>query len=122
MPLAAASFLKSSSHAPKLLVPQGGAATAGAVDIIRTALNNMGLDRNLKLILRNVSGNRGQNKAVVRLIVLVVVHQTAGREFDQRFNDRSFSGWAIRRFCGAMETGWPGNPPPNAARVSGGEA
>src|SRR3982074_3795276 len=71
MPLDAASVLKSSSHAAKLPVPQGAAGT-DAAGIIRTTLNAMALDRNRKLILQNVSGNRGQNKALAGLTVFVI--------------------------------------------------
>src|SRR6266404_6986709 len=79
MPLEAASDLKSSSHAPKLPVPQGAAST-DAAGIIRTALNAMALDRHRKLILQNVRGNRGQNKAFAGLIVFVIGRQTAGQQ------------------------------------------
>src|ERR1700681_3290943 len=119
MPLEAASDLKSSSHAPKLPVPQGAAGT-DAAGIIRTALNAMALDRNRKLILQNASGNRGQNKALAGLTVFVIGRPSA---IDGRCDDKGFSGWwLIRRSCAATGTGWPGNPPPNAARASHGEA
>jgi hypothetical protein len=52
-------------------VPQGAAGT-DAAGIIRTTLNAMALDRNRKLILQNVSGNRGQNKALAGLTVFVI--------------------------------------------------
>jgi hypothetical protein len=59
--LAAASVLKSSSHASKLPVPQ--LAAAAAAGITSTALIAIALNRNRKLILKNVGGNGGQNKA-----------------------------------------------------------
>src|SRR5258708_4702206 len=49
IPLAAASFLKSLSHASELPVPQD-AASAGAPGIIRTALTAKALKRNLGVI------------------------------------------------------------------------
>ena len=93
-----------------------------AVDVITTALNAMALDRNRKLIPRNVSGNRGQNKALAKL--LCSVNRPADRRsvIERRFDDRSVSGVTIRRSCAATGTSWPGNPPPTAARVSGAEA
>ena len=78
MPLAAASFLKSASHASKLAVPQD-AAKAEAAGIISTALTAKVLNRKRGVtrirtridsrlkrdnwVTHNVRGNRGQNKA-----------------------------------------------------------
>src|ERR1700731_44575 len=132
IPLAAASVLKSSSHAWKLPVPQGP-ASAALVDIVSAALTARTRRKIIEICTdwlrsgeetgRYVGGNRGQNKAWAasrarwdhpRAACGTAGHPSTG-------GSRMLLGAlrSTRRPCAAMETMQLGNRPRNAARGEG---
>src|ERR1700686_2550578 len=70
----------------------------------------------------NVHGNRGQNMApMVREQACPLSEKTAGRRSTGGGDGNCLFLRLRPGPCAAMETNWPGNPPPVAARGAGGE-
>ena len=140
IPLAAASVLKSASHASKLPVPQGTAAEAGTTNAAKTAQTARAertiregsrarteIDSLLRTdgsIARNVRGKRGQNMASrcrcneQHATLAPLTEAAAGRQTTGGLDrDYPLAG-ATRRLCAARRTRPPGNPQPNAAQAA----